>query len=54
MRLSQDDSFFLYDKGMNPEKNNSTNAWVPLWSQAMAKTLFNGASLKKHDKLLFI
>lgn len=46
MRLSQDDSFFLYDKGMKPEKNNSTNAWAPLWSQAMAKTLFNGTSFK--------
>ena len=46
MRLSQDDSFFLYDKGMKPEKNNSAHAWAPLWSQAMAKTLFNGASFK--------
>lgn len=46
MGISHDDSFFLYDKGMKPEKNNSANAWAPLWSQAMAKTLFNGASFK--------
>ncbi len=42
MSLSQDDSFFLYDKSMNIP----TSYWTPLWSQAMAKALINGQSYK--------
>lgn len=42
MRLSQYDSFFLYDKSMKIP----TTYWTPIWSQAMAKTLINGVSYK--------
>ena len=42
MRLSQDDSFFLYDRSMKtPAKH-----WTPIWSQVMAKALINGQSYK--------
>lgn len=42
MRLSQYDSFFLYDRSMK----TPTKHWTPLWSQAMAKALINGQSYK--------
>ena len=42
MRLSQDDSFFLYDRSMK----TPTKHWTPIWSQAMAKALINGQSYK--------
>ena len=42
MRLTQYDSFFLYDKYMKIP----TSYWTPIWSQAMAKALINGLSYK--------
>lgn len=47
MSLSQDDSFFLYDKSMKIP----TSYWTPLWSQAMAKTLINGLSYKNKTSI---
>lgn len=44
-------SFFLYDKGMNLEKNTSSQYWTPIWSQAMAKALINGVSYKNKTSI---
>ncbi|HCT63399.1 MAG TPA: hypothetical protein DIC19_04795 [Erysipelotrichaceae bacterium] len=47
MRLSQYDSFFLYDISMKIP----TTYWTPIWSQAMAKTLINGMSYKNKTSI---
>ncbi len=42
--------FFLYDRSMS---TNTTTFWTPLWSQSMAKEMFNGKLVGRNKTICF-